>query len=301
MSATKEEAVFSKDESSLEIENVKVTVPPPPSWEAIIDSFSAQETKKLIFKIDMRLVLPLGFMYCVSLMDRNNLGNAAIVGMSRDLELVGNRYSLIVMLFFITYVGIQPIAVPLVRKVGPLAFIPTICLLWGLVTIGFGFVEHWYQLLPLRVLLGALEAGYLPSCVYLMSTWYVRYELQLRNALFYATGILATAFSGILSYGFAQMSGLGRGASWMGEHHGPTKQDPNAAVSTGPGLAGWRWIFIMQGILTIAVAIIGYIFVVDFPELTMKHRYWVPFLTQREVDFMVARVEKDRQDVVAEP
>lgn len=81
-------------------------------------------------------------MNCVSLMDRSNLGNTAVVGMKRDLELVPNSVSLIVMLFFITYVGIQPIAVPLVRKIDPLAFVPTICLLLVLVIISFGFVEH---------------------------------------------------------------------------------------------------------------------------------------------------------------
>jgi MFS family permease len=89
--------------------------------------------------------------------------------MSRDLELIGNRYSLIVLLFFLTYVTIQPAAVYLLRKIGPRIFLPTIVLLWGVVVLGFGFVQHWYQLLPLRIILGLFEGGFLPSCVYLIS------------------------------------------------------------------------------------------------------------------------------------
>jgi MFS family permease len=220
--------------------------------------------------------------------------------MSVDLNLIGNRYNLIVLLFFITYVTIQPIAVATMRKIGPRIFIPTIVMVWGLLLIGFGFVHHWYQLLPLRVILGLLEGGLIPSAVYLMSCWYVRHELNIRNALFYVLGVLASAFSGILSYGFAQMNGVGSGPSWIGLHHGPTKTDPTAPTYIESGIAGWRWIFIWQGILTCLVAVGGYIFMVDFPEMTMKGRYWIPFLTQREVEFMVARVEKDREDVALE-
>lgn len=282
------------------VESGREALPPPESWDAIINSFSDKEARALKRKIDLRLVVTLGCMYCVSLMDRNNLGNAAITGMSNDLNLIGNRYNLIVLLFFITYVLIQPIAVALLRKIGPRIFIPTIVLLWGMLLIGFGFIRYWYQLLPLRVVLGMLEGGFLPGCVYLMSTWYIRHELQIRNSLFYVLGIMASAFSGILSYGFAQMNGLGSGPAWMGLHYGPTKEDPQAPEGTEKGLAGWRWIFIWQGILTCIVAIAGYIFTVDFPEMTMKRRYWVRFLTQREVDYMVARVEKDREDVTLE-
>ena len=53
----------------------------------------------------------------------------------------------------------------------------------------------------LRVILGTFEAGFYPGCVYLLSTWYPRFELQKRNALFYLIGSMATGFGGILAYG----------------------------------------------------------------------------------------------------
>lgn len=51
-----------------------------------------------------------------------------------------------------------------------------ITLLWGAVMIGMGFTKEWGQLAALRVILGILEAGFFPSCVYLLSTWYPRCE-----------------------------------------------------------------------------------------------------------------------------
>ena len=88
--------------------------------------------------------------------------------------------------------------------------------------------------------------------------------LQKRNAVFYLIGSMASAFAGILSYGFMQMNGLGSGDR-LGQSYGPTRARPNAPSGRLPGIAGWRWIFIMQGILTCAVALIGFITIVDFP------------------------------------
>jgi MFS family permease len=73
----------------------------------------------------------------------------------------------------------------------------------------------------LRVILGGLEAGFYPGCVYLLSTWYPRFELQKRNAVFYLIGSMASAFAGILAYGLMQLNGR-------------------------CGLSGWRWIFIVS-------------------------------------------------------
>jgi MFS family permease len=141
--------------------------------------------------------------------------------MAKGLHLIGDRYSLIVLIFFIPYVVFQPPATVVLRKVGPRRFLSGITLLWGSCMIGFGFVKKWDQMLGLRVILGILEAGFFPGCAYLLSTWYTRFELQKRNAVFYLIGSMASAISGILAYGIMQMDGIA-------------------------GLGGWRWIFIVR-------------------------------------------------------
>jgi len=139
--------------------------------------------------------------------------------------------------------------------------------------IGFGFVPNWLVMLGLRILLGVFEAGFFPGCAYLLSTWYPRYDLQKRNAVFYLIGSMASAFAGILAYGLMQMNGLAN-------------------------LTGWRWIFIIEGVITCVLAIMGYFLLVDFPEHSYKS--W-KFLNKREASFIVARIELDRNDAVVEP
>ncbi|KAK0625286.1 major facilitator superfamily domain-containing protein [Bombardia bombarda] len=232
--------------------------------------FSPEERKRIMRHIDRRLVLTVGALYCVSLMDRTNLGAANIAGMSKDLVLgVENRYSIISLVFFVSYVLFQAPSTVVVRKIGPRHHITTITVLWGCLMVGMGFVKDWGQMAGLRVLLGVLEAGFFPSVVYLLSTWYTRFELGKRNSVFFMVGCVASAFAGILAYGIMQMAGLA-------------------------GLNGWRWIFIIEGILTVLLGIAAYWLLVDFPD--SKRATW-SFLTERERQWVCARVEADRGDV----
>jgi MFS family permease len=140
--------------------------------------------------------------------------------MSKELVLIGWRYQIITLVFFTTYVVFQFPSTIVIKKIGPRLHLGTITLLWGACMIGMGFVKDWKTLAALRVILGILEAGFFPGSVYLLSTWYCRFELQKRYASFYVIGSFASALSGILAYGLMQMNGLA-------------------------GLSGWRWIFIM--------------------------------------------------------
>ncbi|KPI42047.1 High-affinity nicotinic acid transporter [Cyphellophora attinorum] len=265
-----------------------------------INRFSPEEQKKIIRRIDRRLVLTLGFLYCVSLMDRTNLGIASVAGMGVDLALIGERYNIIVLLFFITYVLLQPPATVVLRKLGPRAFLPTITVLWGVTMICFGFVKVWTDMIPLRLVLGIFEAGFFPGCAYLLSCWYPRYELQKRNAVFYLIGSMASAFAGILAYGLSQLKNHGSGPSWWGGIYSyPTAKNPDLPFLRHGGIAGWRWIFILEGVLTCVLGIGAYFIIVDFPEKATA-TFGLKFLNQEEVDFVVARIEKDRHDVLPE-
>ncbi|KAI9670888.1 MAG: hypothetical protein M1817_003773 [Caeruleum heppii] len=240
----------------------------------IDEEYTPAEARKLIHRIDRRLVTTCGVMYCISLMDRTNLSAAAIAGMTRELRLdIGFRYSIVGLVFFITYIIFQPPCTVIVRKGGPRNVLAAITLAWGVVMIGMGFTKNWTQLLALRLILGIFEAGFFPGCVYLLSTWYVRYDMQKRYSVFYLIGSLASALAGILAYGLMQMQGLA-------------------------GLGGWRWIFIMEGIITCLIGIAGYWLLVDFPD--KAHKSW-RFLNDREIRFIINRVNKDRGDAAVEP
>ncbi|KAF9894002.1 hypothetical protein FE257_008973 [Aspergillus nanangensis] len=265
------------------------------------DPLNEAEQARLRRKIDLRVTCVLGSLYLVSQIDKNNLGNANIAGMSTDLSLTGSRFSMVVLFMFITYIAFQPVAVILVRKMGARWFFTSIALLWGTTEMCLGFVRHWYDLIPLRLLLGAFEAGVFPGALYMMSCWYPRYNLQQRVSLFYFIGTIASAFTGILAYGVSQMDGLGSGPSWWS-----SISISSAPAPAGPptGIAGWRWIFIMFGIITLVVALTCSIFVVDFPEVELERttpsRWSVPFLSAREARFVVSQIQADRSDTYAE-
>lgn len=80
---------------------------------------------------------------------------------------------------------------------------------------------------------------------------------------------MSSAFSGILSYGFMHLNTHGSGDN-LGQKYGPTNANPTAPTGQLSGIAGWRWIFIMQGLLTCTVALIGFVAIIDFPERAAK-------------------------------
>ncbi|KAG2416571.1 hypothetical protein HFD88_007786 [Aspergillus terreus] len=238
------------------------------------EEYTYAEQRKIIHRIDRRLVTITGLAYCVSLMDRTNLSMAAVAGMTKELHLeVGTRYSLIVLMFFVPYVIFQPPMTIITRKLGPTLFLGTIVISWGAILVGMGFTKDWKQMLACRVLLGLLEAGYFPGCVYLLSSWYTRFDVQKRFSVFYLIGCVASALAGILAFGLMQMHGI-------------------------EGLGGWRWIFIMEGVITGIIGILTIVFLVDFPD--RAHKSWW-FLSEKEAHFVVRRINRDRSDGDEEP
>lgn len=184
-----------------------------------------------------------------------------------------SRYSVVTLVFFTTYIVFQPPATVIVRYLGPRSFLSFIVVAWGAVMIGMGFADNFEALAALRVVLGILEAGFFPSCVYLLSTWYTRFDIGKRYSVFYILGSLASACAGILAYGLMQLKGR-------------------------EGLNGWRWIFIIEGALTCFMGIIAYWALVDFPD--KAHTSW-HFLNEREAKFIIDRVNRDRGDARPEP
>jgi MFS family permease len=94
---------------------------------------------------------------------------------NKGLSLAGTeRYSIMTLVFFPTYIIFQIPSTVIVRKLGPRLHLSTITCMWGTVMIVMAFISDWKAMAGLRVILGVLEAGFFPSCVYLLSTWYPR-------------------------------------------------------------------------------------------------------------------------------
>ena len=106
-------------------------------------------------------------------------------------------------------------------------------LVWGVVSCAQAATYSFGGLLACRIMLGVVEAPFFPGAVMLMSSWYTRAELAHRIAWFYSGNALANMFGGLL------------GAGVLGNLH------------MAHGIAGWRWLFIIEGVITIGVAFVA--------------------------------------------
>ncbi|KAF2461118.1 major facilitator superfamily domain-containing protein [Lineolata rhizophorae] len=222
-------------------------------------SFAHIDEKKVLRKMDMRLIPMLALLYLLSFLDRGNIGNAKIEGLVEDLNMTGPEFNWTLTVFFFSYSAFEVPSNLLLKKLRPSIWLPSIMVAWGTVMTLMGIVQGYSGLLAARFFLGVTESGLFPGVAYYITMWYCRHEAQYRQALFFSAASVAGAFSGLLAYGIAFMDGVG-------------------------GLEGWRWIFILEGIATVLVAIIAFFTLFDFPETAS-------FLTPEERAFVVYRLK----------
>lgn len=133
---------------------------------------------------------------------------------------------------------------------------------FGLVTMCQGFTRNYGGILVTRFLLGVAEAGMFPGCFYLIGMWYKREEAQKRYSFFFSSTSLAGAFGGLLASAIGKMDYIN-------------------------GYRGWRWIFILEGLLTCLVAFAFFFLLPSFPE----DAKW---LTEEERTYVTSRLRADQ-------
>jgi len=217
--------------------------------------------KKLLRKIDLHLLPPLFVLFLMAFLDRTNIGNAKIQGLTVDLNMEKTDYNIALFVFFIPYIIFEVPCNIILKKMAPSTWLALIMVLWGIATIGMGLINSFGGLVAMRILVGLFEAGLFPGCVYLISMYYKRFELQWRMTLFFSASIIAGAFGGLLAFAIAKMDGIAN-------------------------YGGWRWIFILEGLLTVVIGFIAKWWVPDWPETAS-------FLTDSERAMLVARLSDD--------
>lgn len=201
----------------------------------------AQIDRRLLWKLDLRLIPWLCLLYLISFLDRTNIGNAKIQGLQTDLNMTDSEYNFSLTIFFISYSIFEPFTQILLKRMRPSVFIPLIMFLWGICMTLMGLVHNFAGLAAARWFLGLTEAGLFPGVNYYLSCWYKRSEFGVRAAVFFSAAAVAGSFGGLLAAAIAQMDGVG-------------------------GKSGWAWIFILEGLVTILVGIASFWIVQDFPD-----------------------------------
>ncbi|KAH7374554.1 pantothenate transporter liz1 [Plectosphaerella cucumerina] len=225
-------------------------------------TWTEEEEKALVRRVDLFLLPTIWLMYLLSYMDRTNIGNAKIAGMEEDLQLTSDQYSIILVVFFIGYVLFEPPSNMILVRTRPSLYLPFLMAVWGVLTCIMALVKSYHHLIILRVFVGIMEAGFAPGILLIFSSWYKRNEQSKRFAVFMSAAILSGAFGGLLAG--AITGGL------EGAH----------------GIRGWRWLFIVEGVATIGWAIISVFLLLDYPSNSKR-------LTERQRAIAVARLQRD--------
>ncbi|KAJ0341687.1 major facilitator superfamily transporter [Colletotrichum chrysophilum] len=231
------------------------------------EEYAAVE-KSLTRKLDFTLVPVVWILYLFNYLDRNNIAQARLSTFEKDLGLTGNQFNVAVSILNIGYMLMQLPSNMLLTRTRPSLYIPAWTALWSIVSAATAGAGNYTHLLVIRFFLGIAEAPFFPGAMYLLSCWYPRKELAFRTAILYSGVLLATAFSGLIAAGV--LSGL-EGAR---------------------GIAGWQWLFIIEGAGSFAAAILGAMLLPDFPGQKSGVAKWL--LTDKEQKVAVERIRRDR-------
>ncbi|GFP59743.1 uncharacterized transporter C1002.16c [Trichoderma asperellum] len=180
--------------------------------------------RKILFKIDTRVMPILALLLLCSFLDRTNVGNAKILGLESDVGITDTQYSQGLAVFYATYIACELPSNLVLKKFSPRIWLPTLTVAWGIITMCLGFIRSFGSFAAVRALLGVAEGGLFPGIVLYLSSMYTRGELALRIGIFYTAASLSGAFGGLLARGLS-------------------------AIGPRGGLEGWRWIFIVEGLL----------------------------------------------------
>ncbi|KAH6669622.1 major facilitator superfamily domain-containing protein [Plectosphaerella plurivora] len=215
----------------------------------------------LVRKLDWYILPLLWTMYWLNYLDRNAIALARLNTLEQDLGLVGSQYQTCVSILFVGYVIVGIPANMVVTRVRPSRWMSGCMAVWAIISLLTAFSRNYIGLLMTRFTLGITEAPYYPGALYILATFYTRKELATRISILYTGNILATAFAGLIALGIFKMHGMA-------------------------GLSGWQWLFILQGAVTLVVAI-GAVFILPDEPLTTR------WLTEEERSLAHERTQRD--------
>jgi MFS transporter, ACS family, tartrate transporter len=202
------------------------------------DSVAAQEDT-IFVKAAWRLIPFLGLLYVVNFLDRVNVGFAALT-MNKDIGLGAEAYGWGAGIFFIGYFIFEVPSNVILERFGARLWIFRIMLSWGLVSAATAFVHGAMSFYVLRFLLGAMEAGFFPGIMLYLTYWFPASSRARFNSYFFFAIPLASAIGGPLSSAILQLSGLLH-------------------------LAGWQWLFLLEGMPACLLAFLVLVYLPDRP------------------------------------
>ncbi|KAF8450462.1 MFS general substrate transporter [Boletus edulis BED1] len=231
--------------------------------EAVLSSDRELLEKSLLRKLDTRMSI-LVLIYILNYIDRNNAAAARLRGFEEDLHLQGQQFNNILSALYVGYILMQVPSNMLLNYIGrPSIYLPGCMALWGMISILTGTTTTYTSALLTRFFIGFVEAAFFPGALFLLSKWYRRRELGERTAILSCGIMISNAFGSLMASAILDfMDGV-------------------------LGYAGWRWLFYIEGTLTVIVALSAIFVLPDFPSSPSQ------WLTPQERALAQLRMEED--------
>ncbi|KAM0210963.1 hypothetical protein ACHAQI_005694 [Fusarium lateritium] len=226
-----------RDTTSEQHESVKPTqaqdgLPMPIQLAALPDAEYRALGRRATLKMDFIIMPILVTMYILNYLDRQNIASAKLANIEQDLDLSPVEYQTAVSILFCSYILFQvPSNMIAGRIKWPGIYICCSMVIWGAISAIMASVHNFAGLVVARIFLGVVEAVFFPGALYFLSMFYNRKQFALRTAILYSGSQLGNAFGTLLAIAVLKLDGA-------------------------HGIAGWRWLFLIEGVATAGLGII---------------------------------------------
>lgn len=203
-------------------------------------SMQKDEAQRAIRKASLRLIPFLCLAYAVNFLDRVNVGFAALA-MNEDLGFTPEMFGFGAGIFFLGYIAFEVPSNLALYRFGARLWIARIMISWGLVAAAMAFIVGEWSFYALRFLLGVAEAGFFPGIILYLTFWFPRDSRARIVSIFMTAVPVATVIGGPISGALLGLHGLG-------------------------GVAGWRWLFVIEAVPAILLGLLAFVVLPDRPK-----------------------------------
>jgi MFS family permease len=223
----------------------------------------SNDLERATAKAKRRLIPLMLTLFILAFLDRVNVGFAK-QAYQRDTGISDESFALGAGIFFLTYAALAAPSNLALRRVGAKHWISLTTLAWGMLSVAVAFADKEWKFLTVRLLLGAAEAGFFPGMIYMASQWFPQSTRAGVLGLFYMGVPISMTVGSPLSGALLELNGVG-------------------------GHAGWFWMFVVEGLLAVAVGILAYFYLEDGPR---KAR----FLSACEREALASQLEAEESN-----
>jgi len=216
----------------------------------------------LLSKLTRRLIPFMFLLYIVSYLDRINVGFAALQ-LNADLKFDPEVFGFGAGIFFIGYFIFEVPSNLIMERIGARIWIARILVTWGIISSSMMFVNGTLMFYSLRFLLGLAEAGFFPGMILYLTYWFPAEVRGRAVARFMTATAIAGVIGGPVSGLLLKMNGIA-------------------------GLAGWQWLFLIEGIPAVLLGFVTLAYLPDGPK-------FAKWLTVEEQDWIVSRLQQERE------